>query len=371
MVLFDEVKKKLGFGCMRFPLLADGEIDLEQVIRMTDLFLASGFNYFDTAHGYLDKRSETTLRKALTSRHPRSAYILADKLSGSFFSKNEDIEPLFMSQLEACGVDYFDYYLMHAQSSNNYGHYQECRAYETAAGLKERGFIRHLGISFHDSPGFLEKILSDHPEVEFVQLQINYLDWEDEKIQSGKCYEVCLRHNKPVIVMEPVKGGMLSSLLPEAEKEFKALDDASAASHAIRFAASLDNVALVLSGMSDMAQMEDNIRTMSDFRPVDDNELEAIKKVVSVIRKEGGIACTSCRYCTEVCPKNIPIPEIFALMNAESTNRTPSKGYGEITEGKSSASACIRCGRCEKACPQKLPVRSHLARAAERYGASK
>ena len=370
MVLFDEVKNKLGFGCMRFPLLADGEIDLEQVIRMTDLFLASGFNYFGTAHGYLDQRSEKTLKKALTGRYPRSAYILADKLSGSFFTKADEIEPLFMSQLEACGVTYFDYYLMHAQSSNNYGHFQECGAYGKACDFKRRGLIHHLGISFHDSPEFLEKILSEHPEVEFVQLQINYLDWEDEKIQSRKCYEVCTRHDKPVIVMEPVKGGMLSSLLPEAEKEFKALDDGSAASHAVRFAASLENVALVLSGMSDMAQMEDNIKTMSAFRPVDEKELEAISRVVSVIKREGGIACTACRYCTEVCPKNIPIPEIFALMNAESTGRTPHGNYGEITKGKGKASECIRCGRCEKACPQMLPVRSHLARAAERYKVS-
>lgn len=314
MEIFSEVKNKFGFGCMRFPILANGNIDLEQVIRMTDLFLSSGFNYFDTAHGYLDQRSETTIKKALTERYPRSSYILADKLSGGFFNTREDIEPFFLSQLEACGVSYLDYYLMHAQSSRNYEQYQKCKAYETAYGLKEKGLIRHLGISFHDSPEFLRKILCEHPEVEFVQLQLNYLDWEDEKVQSKACYEVCVEYGKPVIVMEPVKGGILSSLMPEAEKEFKAVDNGSAASHALRFAASLENVALVLSGMSSMAQMEDNLCTMTNFKAIDEKELEAIRKVVRIIKEKGNIACTSCHYCTEVCPKHIPIPEIFLLM---------------------------------------------------------
>lgn len=370
MEIFSEVKNKFGFGCMRFPILENGNIDLDQVMKMTDLFLSSGFNYFDTAHGYLDKRSETTIKKALTERYPRSAYILADKLSGGFFSTREDIEPFFLSQLDACGVSYFDYYLMHAQSSRNYEQYQKCKAYETAHALKEKGLIRHLGISFHDSPEFLRKILSEHPEVEFVQLQLNYLDWEDEKVQAKACYEVCVESDKPVIVMEPVKGGILSSLMPEAEKEFKAVDNGSAASHALRFAASLENVALVLSGMSSMAQMEDNLRTMADFKAADQKELEAIRKVVRIIREKGDIACTLCHYCTEACPKHIPIPEIFSLMNKESAGKKDEGSYDDITKGRGRASSCIKCGKCEKACPQMLPIRSHLARAKEKYETS-
>ena len=245
---------------------------------MVDTFLEAGFNYFDTAHGYIQGKSETALRECLTSRYPRDRYILTDKLTANFFKTEADIRPFFESQLEACGVDYFDFYLMHAQGAGNYPHFKECRAYETAFALKAEGKSRHVGISFHDSAAFLEQILTDYPEIEVVQIQFNYADYDDPAVQSRLCYEVCRKFNKPVIVMEPVKGGNLVNLPDEAKAVLEALHGGSAASYAIRFAAGFPGMMMVLSGMSDMAQMEDNIAYMRDFKPLDEVELAAIKK---------------------------------------------------------------------------------------------
>ena len=358
----ENIKKNFGFGCMRLPL-KDGEIDLAETSRMVDYFLEQGFNYFDTAHGYLQGRSETALKTCLTSRHPRDSYILTDKLTGSFFKTEADIRPFFQSQLEACGVDYFDFYLMHAQSATFYQHFKKCRAYETAFALKAEGKIKHVGISFHDHAEVLEQILTDYPEIEVVQIQFNYVDYDDPAVQSRKCYEVCRRHGKPVLVMEPVKGGNLVNLPEEARKVLDELHGGSPASYAIRFAAGFPGMMMVLSGMSSMEQMKDNLSYMKDFQPLNETELEAVKKVQSIFRGMNLIPCTACRYCTDGCPRQIAIPDLFAVMNTKQIYHDWNADfyYNNVYTGAGRrASDCIQCGRCEKVCPQHLPIRRLL-----------
>lgn len=359
---FAPVRNRLGFGCMRFPVTADGKIDETEVTRMVDRFIEKGFNYFDTAHGYLDGRSETTLRHCLTSRHDRSTYLLADKLSNGFFEKAEDIIPLFDRQLERCGVSYFDYYLMHALNARTYSKYVSADAFRICAGLREEGKIRHLGMSFHDSADVLDRILDEQPGIEFVQLQINYLDWESETVQARKCYETCQKHGKKVIVMEPVKGGTLSQLLPEADSVFDRLEGRmSNAAYALRFVMGLENVSVILSGMSTPAQVEENTDLFLSAGPLSDEEMKAVDEVRDITLRHGAIACTACRYCTEVCPVGMPVPEIFSLMNSGK-----EEGYDRITE-KTKAGDCLHCGKCEAACPQHLPVRRYLDQAAFRF----
>lgn len=295
---FNEVKKNFGFGCMRLPM-RDGEVDCVEFTKMVDAFINNGFNYFDTAHGYLGGKSETALRECLTSRYPREAYILTDKLSTHHFNRQEEIRPLFESQLDACGVDYFDFYLMHAQDANIYSKYKRLCAYETALELKREGKIKHFGISFHDKADVLEQILTEYPQIEAVQIQFNYADYEDASVESRKCYEVCKKRGCPVIVMEPVKGGSLVNIPEDAKKIFDGLHGGSPASYAIRFAASFDGVMMVLSGMGDMNMMTENIGFMKDFTPLDDTEMEAVKKVCGIFRSQNLIPCTACRYCTE------------------------------------------------------------------------
>ena len=267
----DRIQKNFGFGFMRLPMAGE-EVDISQTTKMVDAFLEAGFNYFDTAHGYLQGKSERALKTCLTSRYPREKYILTNKLTANFFQTEEDIRPFFESQLEACGVDYFDFYLMHAQGAGNYPHFQECHAYEIAQELKAEGKVRHVGISFHDSAEMLEKILTDHPEVEVVQIQFNYLDYEDPAVQSRRCYEVCRKYGKPVIVMEPVKGGNLVNLPEEARAVLDALHGGSPASYAIRFAAGFPGMLMVLSGMSTLEQVEDNLAFMKDFQPLNERQ---------------------------------------------------------------------------------------------------
>lgn len=363
----ERIKKNFGFGCMRLPM--DGEkVDLPQFSVMVDKFLESGFNYFDTAHGYLSGQSEVAVRECLTSRYPRDAYVLTDKLSGFMFEKEEDIRRVFAEQLEICGVDYFDFYLMHAQHAGNYVKFCDCRAYETAYELKKEGKIRHLGLSFHDSPEMLEKILSEKPFVEVVQLQINYLDYDDNRVQGRKCLEICRKYGKKVIVMEPVKGGSLVNIPDDAKKVFASLGNGSAASYALRFAAGCENVFMVLSGMSDIAQVEDNIKTMKDYAPLNDAETEAVNKVCSIIRGLA-IPCTGCRYCTDGCPMKIAIPNIISALNAEKMFGKDGKGHYDyvIKSGSGKAGECIKCGQCEDVCPQKLNIRDILEKAAEKY----
>ena len=358
-------KKKLGFGCMRLPM-KDGEPDRETFSKMVDLFIDSGFNYFDTAHGYHGGQSEIALHDCLTARYPRDAYVLTDKLSDNFFSSNEDIRPFFESQLKTLGVDYLDFYLMHAQDESNYPKYKKCRAYEEAFALKKEGKIKHVGISFHDRASVLETILTDYPEIEAVQIQLNYLDYESASVQSRLCLEVCRKHGKPVIVMEPVKGGALAKVPDEAEKVFRGLGE-SPASYALRFAAGCEGVFMVLSGMSDIAMTAENIAVMSDPAPLSEEELAAIGRVKEIFENRHTIPCTSCRYCTERCPVGIPIPEIFSCLNTKEEFGTWNANfyYSKHTVSAPKASECLGCGACEDACPQHIEIRELLGRAAE------
>ena len=345
---YPEIKKNLGFGCMRLPKIGD-QIDNEEMCRMVDSFLEKGFNYFDTAHGYLDGKSEIALRECLTSRHPRESYILANKLTGTFFQKQEDIRPTFEAQLKACGVEYFDFYLMHCQTSKSYPKFQACKAYETAMELKAEGKFRHLAISFHDSADYLDKILTEHPEVEAVQIQFNYRDWENPKVESWKCYQVCRKHNKPIIVMEPVKGGKLVNLPPKAQQIFDELGGGSSASYAIRFAAGFEGIFMVLSGMGNMEMMDDNTSYMADFQPLNEAEMAAVEKVRQILIDNEKIGCTACRYCCDVCPQDIPIPELFAAIDE---NRSFDNQEQVLKAG-----SCLGCGLCEDACPQHIGIR--------------
>ena len=364
--MFPEIKKNFGFGCMRLPLLENGDVDNAEFTKMVDTFIDAGFNYFDTAHGYLSGKSEIALRECLTSRHNRSEYLLANKLSHNFFEKEADIRPFFESQLAICGVDYFDFYLMHAQNARYFEKYNACNAYETAYELKKEGKIRHLGMSFHDTAAVLDKILTEKPFIEFVQIQLNYLDMEDAGVQSRLCYEVCRKHNKPVIIMEPVKGGRLVKLPAEAGALYDALGGGSYASYAIRYAASFEGVVMVLSGMSDMAQMNDNLSYMKDFRPMNDEEYAVTAKVCDILRRQDMIACTACRYCEDGCPKKIAIPDLFTCLNDVHTGTgDPKQAYAAFTENRGKASDCISCGKCERVCPQKLRIRTHLKEVAK------
>ncbi len=365
----DRVKKNFGFGCMRLPMNGE-EVDLEQTKKMVDTFIEQGFNYFDTAHGYIQGKSEKALKECLTSRYPRDKYILTDKLTANFFKKEEDIRPLFESQLEICGVDYFDFYLMHAQGAGNYAHFKECHAYETAFELKKEGKVRHVGISFHDKPEVLEQILTEYPEVEVVQIQFNYVDYEDPAVQSRACYEVCRKHNKPVIVMEPVKGGNLVNLPEDAKAVLDELHGGSPASYAIRFAAGFPGMMMVLSGMSSMEQMNDNLSCMKDFEPLNDAELAAVKKVQEIFKNKNLIPCTACRYCIDGCPKHISIPDLFATMNTKQIYHDWNADYYynvvHTAPGRK-ASDCLKCGKCEKVCPQHLQIRSLLEDVAKEF----
>lgn len=365
----DKIKKNFGFGCMRLPM--DGnEVDIEETKRMVDCFLSNGFNYFDTAHGYIGGKSELALKECLTSRYPRNTYILTNKLTNFFFKKQEDIIPFFEEQLERCGVDYFDFYLMHAQGADNFEFFKKCRAYETALELKTQGKIRHMGISFHDKAEVLDRILTEYPQVEVVQIQFNYVDYDDPAVESRKCYEVCRKHGKPVIVMEPVKGGNLVNLPKIAKDVFDGLNGGSPASYAIRFAAGFEGMMMVLSGMSNMEQMEDNISYMKDFKPLDEKELAAVKKVQEILQNMNLIPCTACRYCQDGCPQHIYIPDLFAVMNTKQIYHDWNADYYydvvHTSEGRK-ASDCIKCGKCEKACPQHLPIRSLLENVAKEF----
>lgn len=366
--MFD-IKKNFGFGCMRLPMKGD-EVDTEEFSKMVDTFLESGFNYFDTAHGYIGGRSEKAIKVSLTSRYPRDRYLLANKLSGNYFKTYEEIFSLIEAQFEACGVDYFDFYLMHGLDRTIYEHFKECRAYEAGLELIEQGKIRHFGMSFHDKAEVLDQILTECPKVEFVQLQFNYVDFEDAAIQSRACYEVCRKHGKPVIVMEPVKGGHLVDLPENAQRVFDELHGGSNASYAIRFAAGFEGVMVVLSGMGSMEMMNDNISYMKDFKPLNEKEMAAVRTVSGIIRGQDVIPCTACRYCIDQCPQSISIPDLFACLNAKKTFHDEIENYyyeNVHTVGNGKASDCIKCGACEAICPQHLPIRDLLETVAAEF----
>lgn len=365
----EKIKKNFGFGCMRLPMNGS-EVDIPETKRMVDAFLDAGFNYFDTAHGYLQGKSETALRECLTARYPREQYILTDKLTADYFKKESDIRPFFESQLKACGVEYFDFYLMHAQGAGNYPHFKACHAYETAFALKDEGKVRHVGISFHDRAEVLEQILTEYPQIEVVQIQFNYVDYDDPAVQSRRCYEVCRKYNKPVLVMEPVKGGNLVNLPEDARAVLDGLHGGSPASYALRFAAGFPGMLMVLSGMSSLAQMEDNLSFMSDFKPLNETELAAVQKVQEIFKSKHLIPCTSCRYCTDGCPKHISIPDLFAIMNTKQLYHDWNADYYYNvvhTAPGCKASDCLKCGKCERACPQHLPIRKLLEDVAKEF----
>ena len=359
---FPEIKKNFGFGMMRLPMLGE-DVDMKTTAKMVDAFLAAGFNYFDTAHPYIQGKSEQAFKTCVADRYPREKYLLANKLSGGYFEKEEEIRPLLESQLKICGVEYFDFLLMHALSADRHEKYTELKAYEVAQEMKAEGKIRHVGFSFHDSAEVLDRILTDRPEMEFVQLQFNYVDYEDNRVQARACYEVCRRHGKPVMVMEPVKGGSLVNLPAQA---LELLSNGSPASYAIRFAASFEGVAVVLSGMSNMEQMEDNLSFMANFTPLSAEEQEAVEKVRTLYQAQHRIPCTACRYCTDGCPAGIPIPDVFACMNQKRAGEgNPAQDYADF---ESNASACIGCGQCEEACPQHLQIRELLKEVDKAFG---
>ena len=359
--------KKLGFGLMRLPTLDKtnaADVDIEQVKKMVDLFIEKGFTYFDTAWMYNGFASENTAKTALVDRYPRDSFTLATKLHSAFFNSLEDRDKIFNAQLEKTGAGFFDYYLLHGIESDMLPKYEKFDCFNWLLQKKAQGLVRHAGFSFHDSAELLDEILTKHPEMEFVQLQINYLDWESEWIQAKACYEVAVKHSKQVIVMEPVKGGTLARIPEEAEKLFKDHDpNLSVPSWAIRFAASLDNVIVVLSGMSNVEQMEDNISFMKDFKPLTDKEKELCYKAAEIINKQIAVPCTGCSYCTEGCPKKIAIPQYFSLYNEDMRENLEEKGwtvnysnYNILTDKFGKARDCVACGQCEGVCPQHLPI---------------
>ncbi len=365
---------KLGFGLMRLPTLGptspSAAIDIEQVTAMTDRFMARGFTYFDTAYVYGNGNSEMAARDALVRRYPRDSFQLADKMPMGLAKTQADLRPLFETSLARTEAGYFDFYLLHALDQEKYKHSETIGAWDFLRQVKAEGLIRHAGFSFHDTPEVLEEILTARPEVEFVQLQINYADWENEdsRAQSRRCYEVARRLGKPIVIMEPIKGGFLADMNQEVMGLFKAVrPDDSAAAWALRYAASLDGLITVLSGMSNLEQMEDNLETMSSFVPFTDGDRLVIDQVMDILRNIPVIPCTDCRYCLDGCPQQINIPGVFRLVNDYKVygNLTGSRNaYNWVTGGGGKASDCIECGACEQACPQHLEIIDLLKEAA-------
>lgn len=367
---FPEVNGNFAFGCMRLPMDGD-KISYKVFSEMIDAFLESGLNYFDTAHGYHGGESEIAIRECLSKRYDRSKFVLTNKLTSPYFNSKEDIRKFFNQQLEWCGVDYFDFYLMHAQDHFNYDHFRKNEAYETAFELKKEGKIKHVGISFHDNAEMLERILTDYPEIEVVQIQFNYIDYKDPAVDAKNVYEVCEKFNKPVLVMEPVKGGTLVKLPDEAQRLFDDLGSGmSNASYALRFAGGFKNIAVVLSGMSNMEQMSDNLSFMVDFKPLNDEEMLAVSKVVDIFKGMNLIPCTGCRYCVDGCPMGILIPDLFALLNAKQNFASWNQNYyynDILTKGHGKASECISCMQCEGICPQHLEITKLLTDVAKEF----
>ena len=352
---------KLGFGLMRLPKNPDGSIDVPQTAQMADKFIAAGGTYFDTAFVYDQGASEAAFKAAVADRYPRSAYTVATKLNAFMApEKNEQsAKQEFYTSLERTGAGYFDYYLLHAIQRSNIRLYDDYGIWDFVKEQKARGLIRHWGFSFHADPALLEELLAAHPDAEFVQLQINYADWENPGVASRRNWEICKAHGKPVIIMEPVKGGILAEPIPAVKDILNAANpDASCASWALRFAAGLDNIMVTLSGMSSLAQMEDNLRFMTDFRPLSDAEQAVIRQAQQALDADKSIPCTACHYCTKGCPMGIPIPEIFNVENRKkgSPRFRTVREYTIVTQDKGKAGDCIQCGQCESACPQHLPI---------------
>ncbi len=365
--------KKLGFGLMRLPVLDRSDpstVDVEELKRMVDLFMEKGFTYFDTAWMYNGFASEKAAKEALVGRYPRESFTLATKLHSGFIETMDDRDRIFSAQLEKTGAGYFDYYLLHGMSAGSLPKYEGLDCFSWLLGKKREGLVRQAGFLFHDTPELLDKILTEHPEMEFVQLQINYLDWESQWVQSRACYETAVRHGKPVIVMEPVKGGSLANLPAAAADVLNSLGGGTPASYAIRYAAGFEGMIMTLSGMSSIEQLEDNIGFMKDFKPLTEDENAAVKRVVEIMHTKDLIACTACKYCVPGCPMKISIPDLFSCMNAKEITRdwNPGMYYHNVyTKNGGKASSCIKCGRCENVCPQHLPIRDLLIKVAEEF----
>ena len=369
--------KKLGFGLMRLPLTDANDmtkIDLEQFKQMADLFFERGFTYFDTAYPYHGGHSETAFREAVAKRYPRESYTITDKMPCWLVQSPDDLERIFNEQLERCGVDYFDYYWLHCMNHDYVKIMDRNDGWGFIARKKAEGKIRHIGFSFHDDSKLLEQILKDHPDMEFVQLQINYIDWDSPSIESGRCYDLCTQYGKPVIVMEPVKGGSLAKVPAEAEKLFRDYaPSASPASWAVRYCASLPNVMMVLSGMSNLEQLEDNTAYMLDFQPLNEEEQAIVKQAADIIKKAIAIPCTACHYCTDGCPMQICIPEYFSIYNTlhqfgrDQQWINCSAYYAALKQSHGKASDCIECGQCESHCPQHIQIIETLKKVATTF----
>lgn len=358
--------RKLGFGLMRLPRKGLG-IDVEQMKQMVDLFMDAGFTYFDTAFVY--PGSEEAARKALVERHPRDSYTLATKLYAAMVPTEKAAKKEFETSLKRTGAGYFDFYLLHSLMENNYKKYERFGLWDFVREQKEKGLIRHYGFSYHSGPELLDQLLTEHPDVDFIQLQINYADWENPSVESRANYEVARQHHKPIVVMEPVKGGNLANPPREVQNLLKGYHpDLSCASWAVRYAASLEGILTVLSGMSNVQQMQDNLSYMKDFKPLDEGEQKVIQQAQRLMGHSRTIPCTACHYCTKGCPKTIPIPEIFAAMNKRLGNgqiKEAKEAYQAVTANGHRASDCIKCRQCEKACPQHLKVTELLSECAD------
>ncbi|MCR5149835.1 MAG: aldo/keto reductase [Clostridiales bacterium] len=352
---------KLGFGLMRLPKLENGKIDVEETSRMVDAFIEAGGTYFDTAYIYDNGESEDVTREALVKRYPRESYTLCTKLCAWSQCHDElSAKQQFYTSLERTCAGYFDFYLLHALQRSNYKKYDEYHLWDFVKEQKKKGLIKYYGFSFHADPPLLEELLTEHPDVDFIQLQLNYADWNAPGVAAGECYRIAREHGVSITVMEPVKGGALAKPDDNIKKIFdEAAPGASYASWAIRYAASLDGIITVLSGMSNMAQLEDNLSYMKNFKPLSPEEQKVIEHVQAELDSDKTIKCTACHYCTDGCPMDIAIPEIFAVKNRQIKKESWDGGaleYSVATAGKGKASACIECGQCEDACPQNLPV---------------
>ena len=369
--------KKLGFGLMRLPLNDVNDmtdIDMEQFKEMVDIFFERGFTYFDTAYPYHGGKSEVAFREAVAKRYPRDRYTITDKMPCWAVQTEADLERIFNEQLERCGVDYFDYYWLHCINRDFAKTMDRVDGWGFISRKKTEGKIRHIGFSFHDDSKLLEQLLKEHPETEYVQLQINYLDWDSPTIEAKTCYDLCTKYGKPVIVMEPVKGGSLAKVPAEVERMFRDCNpQASPATWAVRYCASLPNVMMVLSGMSDLAQLEDNTSYMQDFQPLSDEEHRYVEKAADIIKASIAIPCTACHYCTDGCPMEICIPEYFAIYNTlhqfgrKEQWLNTSTYYGVLGQTHGKASDCIECGQCEEHCPQHIEIMEQLKEVAKTF----
>lgn len=366
--------KKLGFGLMRLPLNDPDDvknINKEEARRMVDAFLAAGYTYFDTAYPYHRGASEKLFGELVADRYPRESYFLTSKMPVWLINAPEDYDFIFNKQLDRTHAGYFDNYFLHAMGKSRMESVAETGGFEWIKRKKEEGLIKHIGFSYHDKAEILDQFLTEHPEFEVVQLQLNYADWDSETVEAHKCYGVCVKHGKPVVVMEPVKGGSLArvpesvlSLMKEENPE------ASAASWAFRFAASLPDVCMILSGMSNMEQLEENIALFDDIEPLNEKEQAVIKKSVKILNDSVAVKCTSCRYCTEGCPQNIAIPDYFSLYNSMKLyGYVPSMStmFTNLIAEHGKPSDCIECGQCEAACPQHLSIIENLVKVKEAF----